>query len=128
MQKKTRHVLLGFVILSLLLIGGIVTTGFLKYKSENKETPVQEKNNVLGETTALITTAPQAADNVNRLIQNSLQETRDVVSQKVTEVEKTIVSLINKEVANLTQSQVDNLKWQICKDLGVIQISPTSSN
>lgn len=125
MQKKTRHVLLGFVILSLLLIGGIVTTGFLKYKSENKETPVQEKNNVLGETTALITTAPQATDNVNRLIQDSLQGTRDVVSQKVTEVEKTIVSLINKEVANLTQSQVDNLKWQICRDLGVVSASPT---
>lgn len=126
MQKKTRHVLLGFVILSLLLTGGIVTTGFLKYKSENKETPVQGKNNVLGdETTALITTAPQAADNVNRLIQNSLQETRDVVSQKVIEMEKTIINTINKEIGNMTQTQVDNLKWQICRDLGVVSASPT---
>lgn len=124
MKKKTRNILLGLVILSLLFIGGVVTTSFLKPKPQ--ETPKSsEENNVLGQTTQLVTSAPSVMDNVNNLIQSSLQNTKEVLNQKVVEAEKTIINTINKEISTMTQTQVDNLKWQICKDLGVISASPT---
>lgn len=124
MKKKTRNILLGLVILSLLFIGGVVTTSFLKSKPLEKTTP-PEGNNVLGQTTQLVTTTPTVLDNVNNLIQNSLENTKEVVSQKVVEAEKTILNTIDKEISTMTQTQVDNLKWQICKDLGVVSVSPT---
>lgn len=123
MKKKSRNILLGLVILSLLFIGGVVTTSFLKSKPQEKTPP--DGNNVLGQTTQLITTAPTVLDNVNNLIQASLQNTKEIVSQKVVEAEKTILNTINKEISTMTQTQVDNLKWQICRDLGVVSTSPT---
>ncbi len=124
MKKKSRNILLGLVILSLLFIGGVVTTSFLKSKPQEK-TISPDGNNVLGQTTQLISTAPTVLDNVNNLIQSSLQNTKEIVSQKVVEAEKTILTTINKEISTMTQTQVDNLKWQICRDLGVVSVSPT---
>ena len=58
-------------------------------------------------------------------VQNTIQTTKDTVSEKVTEVKSEIIKTVEKEISDLTQSQVKTLQWQICKDWGVITVSPT---
>lgn len=128
-MKKNKITILSTVAIgSLLIIGIVMATGVLKKKSGSwtKMNPAPE---ILGEFTQTGATFTPTPINVNQLVQDSWQSTKEVVlhtaSEKVTEIEKTVVNTVNKEITNLSQSQIDALKLQICRDLGVITTAPT---
>lgn len=121
-QKSTLLFILAIV--SLLGIGGILLTGILK--SKPKEVKKTNGQKVLGEEISSKLT-PASTIDVNKFVQDTFQNTKEVAGQKMIEVQKTIVNTVEKEVASLAQSQVDTLKQQICRDWGVISISPTKN-
>ena len=127
-KPSAPKLLLPIVILSLVGIAGVVTTGILKSKPKiNNILPAE--NRILGQEVAISPTITPTPF-IETLIQNTLQSTKDaathIATEKVTEVKKGIVETINKEVSNLTQSQIESLKLQICRDWGVVNISPTN--
>lgn len=126
MTKQQKSVLLaGLAIILLLAIGVIFIMSILKNRSKNEDKNKKDST-VLGETTTSEITPTPFVD-VNQLLQSTYQTTKDTVSQKVVEVQKTIISDIEKEITNLTQSQVETLKLQICRDWGVVTIVPTKN-
>jgi hypothetical protein len=126
MTKQQKSALLaGLAIIVLLAIGAILVMSILKNRSKNEDKNKKDST-VLGETTTIEATPTPFVD-VNQLLQSTYQTTKDTVSQKVVEVQKTITADIEKEITNLTQSQVETLKLQICRDWGVVTIVPTKS-
>lgn len=121
-QKST--LLFIVAVLSLLSIGGIILTGILKSKPQ--EVAREEKKDVLGEEISS-QLSPTSAVDLNRFVSDTFQNTKDAAGQKVSEVQKTIVNTVEKEVSSLAQSQVDALKLQICKDWGVISPAPSNN-
>lgn len=123
MRKRKSFLLPLVAVVSLLSIGGVIATGMLKKNPlTNLKKPAQIVG-VLGETTQLLETPTPAL--IDRLIKETVENTKNVVSQKTQEVEKTILNTVEHEAANLTQSQLDALKLQICRDLGVVSPAPT---
>lgn len=126
-MKKSKKTLLSILAIScLLVIGGVLTIGMLKnhLKRAKKEDGLQ----ILGETTQLTNTPNlPSSEDVNQFVQETLESAKEKVVEKVKEAEKTILETINKEVENLTQSQIEALKLQICRDLGVITTAPTKN-
>lgn len=126
MTKQQKSALLtGLAIIVLLAIGAILVMSILKNRSKNEDKNKKDST-VLGETTTIEATPTPFVD-VNQLVQSTYQTTKDTLSQKVVEVQKTITSDIEKEITNLTQSQVETLKLQICRDWGVVTIVPTKN-
>jgi hypothetical protein len=125
MKKKGQKSRLLFLlaVASLLTCGAIVTIGFWRNNPKNNQPKESTSPSVLGETAADITS--KTATDVNNLVQNSIQNTKETLSQKATETQKTILQTLEKEISTLTQSQVEALKLQICRDWGVITVSPT---
>ncbi|MCL4338464.1 hypothetical protein M1271_02145 [Patescibacteria group bacterium] len=127
MEKQKGKILLFLVMLSLLAIGAVMLTGFLK---KNPSTNQKNLSNVLGENTSELTPTP-IFNNINNILQSNAQNAKDALSQtvtqKVTEIQKSITNTIEQEVTRLTQSQMDALKTQICRDWGVISPIPTQS-
>lgn len=109
-------------VFSLVAIGMILTTAMFKNKTQKNVTG--DYQNVLGENAQSLSTPTPAID-INRLAQQTIQDAQETVAQKVADVKKTIIESIEKEVTSLTQSQIEALKLQICKDWGVITVSPT---
>lgn len=124
-MKGQKSILLFILaIVSLLGIGGILLTGILK--SKPKEVKNTNDQKVLGEEISSKLT-PTSAIDVNKFVQDTFQNTKEVAGQKMVEVQKTILNTVEKEVSSLAQSQVDALKHQICRDWGVIKSSPSPS-
>jgi hypothetical protein len=99
----------------------------LENKQKNDKTGINLKG-VLGEQSSILqNAASDIASPINLKIQNTLDNAKVAVSEKTIEVEKMIISTLEKEVADFSKSQVDNLKLQICKDWGVISITPAQS-
>lgn len=119
MKRQKSGLLLLLVIISLLAIGGILFTGILKNKPKND---IKKDNNptVLGENIISETTKLPSSVDVDRLVSDVIQSTKDTVSQKTAEIQKSVITNIEKEITNLTQSQIDTLKLQICRDWGVV--------
>lgn len=114
-----------FPVLAFISLIGI---GYIVFRSVTSHKTVDEiKHNiasaVLGEKIAQST-----IDGSKEIIADSLQSTVEsskvALSQKAIEIKDTVIESVQKEVGNLTQSQIEALKIQICKDLGVI-LSPT---
>ena len=111
-------------IVSLLGIGVVLATGFFKNKPQQPKTTEEQK--VLGELSEKNATPTPALD-INKFVAESFQSTKEAAGQKVIEVQKTIVNTVEKEVSSLAQSQVVNLKQQICRDWGIVSSSPTKT-
>lgn len=121
--KKPSKILLALAIGSILFIGVISLIGFIK----NKQDRFAQKNintDVLGEV-ARSEPVVQLKDQVGKVVQNTLQTTKDTVTEKMVEVEKRVVEDIEKQVTNLTTSQVKIIKTQICKNWGIVSNTPT---
>lgn len=125
MKKNRAAILTALSIILLFSIIGISFFGFLKKKKSDLLNNFGG-NNVLGETVQSLSSS-EIIPNVNNVVQNTVDATKETVTQKFTEVEKTVITTINREIANLTKSQVDALKIQICKDLGVIPSTPSAT-
>lgn len=108
--------------ISLLTLVGIFVTGQLKNRQKSKENNSNNQN-VLGETFESLAD-PNSFSGIKNSVQGSVQHTldntRDILSQKVVETEKVILESINKQLTTLTKSQVESVKIQICRDLGVL--------
>ncbi len=126
MKNKKSAVMVAIAIICLCLIGAIFLKGWLK--RQNNINTQKELGKILGEAVQFIPdTNPTSAFEkiIQDKIHSTFQETKETLTQKAVEVESAVVKLIEKEVSNLTASQVEALKVQICKDLGVIVITPT---
>lgn len=118
-KKQASTILFILALICLLAIGTILASGIIKNRSKNQnqaKKPID--SNVLGEIIEQqISSAPSK---INNFFGQPIEETKEVVSQKLTEVEKQVVTNIQKEISSLTASQIDALKLQICRDLGVV--------
>lgn len=111
--------------IAIAILGTIGTVVFLNRKN------IRNNNfttRILGQTTTNLTPTPTLI-NINELFKKSLNKTKETVinsaTEKANEVEKTVINTVNKEISSLTQSQLENLKVQICRDLGVISPVPS---
>lgn len=125
MKKKGQSLIFyTLAIISLLFIGWLFGTGLLKnwFLNDGKNKGI---DNILGETIESKAIDPLSAQ-INRLMQEATRETKEVTSQKLTEMEKAVSNTIQKEITNLTQSQLKAIQLHLCKDWGVI--SPSATN
>ena len=100
-------------------------SGILKNKPLEILKKIENKN-ILGEEISSKISPTQAID-LNRFASDTLQNVKETAGQKVTEVQKTVLTTVEKEISTLAQSQVDALKLQICRDWGIVPISPTKT-
>jgi hypothetical protein len=122
MKKGAPKILLALTIISLIVLGGVFINGFIV---KNRKINIQS---VLGEQSKNIKSiATDLTSPIDLTIQNTIDDAKQTVSQKAIEVEKTIITTLEKEVADFSKSQVDNLKLQICKDWGVITATYAAS-
>ena len=126
MSKRTQKVALALVIISLLTIGAVLSSGLLKNQKTTQNQTEGKGLNVLGEV-AQSQIIPSLSSNMNKLVENTLQNTKELVSEKTVEVKTNIMQTLEKEVNNFTQSQVERIKMQICREWGVVQITPSKS-
>lgn len=110
-------------VISLIGIGGVYLNGLFKNNPKVSKKP--ENPNVLGENIDAQATPTSFLD-INKFFQDTVKNTQDTASAKASEIQKSIVTTLEKEITALTQAQVDNLKLQICRDWGVISVTPTS--
>ncbi len=122
-MKRPSRFLLVLSLVSLAAIGIVLVNGIFRRAKSQKETKKTEAN-ILGETISII---PTQAASFESFVQGALDNTTNIVSEKFTQVEQTVLKTVEKEITNLTQSQVDNLKLTICRDWGVITIAPTKN-
>jgi len=122
MKRTKTSILLLLAAASLLAIGIVAVRSFLR----KAPTLLKEKTDVLGELVK-DDISEGISSSVNSLVQKTVNETKTVVSEKVVELEKQFVTTVEKEVANLTASQIQTLKTQICTNWGIVTLAPTSS-
>lgn len=130
MKKQTPHLLFALAVISLLTISAVVANGIINGRKKNNIN-TGGFSNVLGEHEENVPTPTSIINGfientVKNTLQNTLQSTKETVSEKVVEVEKEIIKTVEKEATRLTESQVNTLKYQVCKDWGVITGIPTS--
>ncbi len=124
MRKRSSKILLAVSIIFLLAIAGIIVSGVLKGRTNTKSESVDYPE-VLGQAieSQII---PTAEESVRGVVQEVWQNSKEEVGQKVETVKNEIMQSVQKEVSSLTQSQIDALKMQICRDLGVLpSVTPT---
>lgn len=128
-QKKAPQILLPLAILFLVAIAAVVVAGIIKNKPKIGNI-LPNANQILGQeivTSPAITLTPF----IQTIIANTLENTKDTATQiateKIIEVKNSVIETVNKEVTKLSTSQVEALKYQICRDWGVTTISPTSN-
>lgn len=112
-------------ILSLITIGGVFASGILKRKPK-PDIKKEEPPSVLGEIVEPSIT-PTPALKVDQIVKTTFDEAKEGALQKAGEVQKVVVNTLTKEVSQLTQSQIESLKLQICRDWGVVKTSPSPS-
>lgn len=119
-QKQTLAILLS--IISLATIGIVLSKGFMANRP--KELKKESLTNVLGEQLTNLKITPPVLSDIQDFVQttleNTLTNTKEILSQKTVEVEQRILTNVQKEVINLSENQITALKTQICRDLGVL--------
>lgn len=116
MKTRSSKILLTVSIICLLVIAGIIIFGILKNRNNTKNIDYPE---ILGRSidSQII---PTAEDNVRGVAQQVWRNSKEEVSQRIETVKNEVVQSVQKEVSSLTQSQIETLKLQICRDLGVL--------
>ena len=115
MKRTKTSILLLLAAVSLAAIGIVAVRGFL----QKAPMLLKEKTEVLGEAVK-DDISEGISSTVNTLVQKTVNETKTVVSEKAVELEKQLLTTIEKEVSNLTAYQIQALKTQICTNWGVI--------
>ena len=108
MKKQGTKLLLFLGLLSLITIAAVVTLKAVKERSIRKNAPV-DITTVLGETVEFPLN-PENKQKIDQVVQNTIQSTKETVSEKIVEVEKIVTETLEKEISNLTTSQVETLK------------------
>ncbi|MBI5452771.1 hypothetical protein HY945_04890, partial [Candidatus Gottesmanbacteria bacterium] len=81
MKRQKSGLLLLLVIISLLAIGAILFTGIFKNNPKN-DTKKDNNAAILGEKTILETTKLPSSTDINQIVADTLQSTKETVSQK----------------------------------------------
>ena len=105
-------------VLSLIIIAAIVALGTIsgKYRFFLKK---GEGSIVLGISDKL-PFSQLSADNIENLLEESVSTTKEGVAQKLTEYEVKLKDSLQKEITDLTNSQIQAVKEKICRDWGVV--------
>lgn len=113
-------------VISLIAIGVVIARGFLKKSPQTTNISLPE---ILGEQSQgeQEELSPTPIINLNKIISDNFQSTKEVAQQKIEEVQKTVITTVEKEISTLTQSQVEALKLQICRNWGVISVTPSKT-
>jgi len=101
-------------LICLITLGAVLGGAILKNRAKE---PIKPKSGlmVLGDKSA-----------IDNFVKDTLEDTRENLSVKAVEVQKNIVAILEREVSELTQSQIEAVKVQICRDWGVITPVPTN--
>lgn len=122
-MKDQKSALVLLAVISLIAIVVVVTSGF--FKKNNLNNIKKEINaKVLGDTFESQNKEHTPLFDMEKVIGDTFQNTKDVAGEKVEEVQKTVVTTVEKEISNLTKSQIEALKLQICRDWGVVPTPP----
>lgn len=124
-MKGRRTLLTIIAIVSLATIGVVLSKGFLQNKPKEFQRNFQRNNieNVLGEQFT-----NDAQHFVQTTLENTLASTRETLSQKTAEIEQQILTQVQKEITTLSENQINALKTQICRDLGVLPSGSLTSS
>ena len=123
-KDKKRSLLLILAVISLIAIATIMLMGFLQKKKAN---PVSTSEQVLGEVAQSdnnptpTSFLPDIVKNTLNNTQTIIENTKNTVTEKVVEVEKSILQSAKDQVNSLTQSQIKTIQTQICTDWGVLK-------
>ena len=90
-------------------------------KTKNNSTKPNQTNfpEVLGQTVE-DQIIPSAESGIKGIVKEVWNNSKDNVSEKVDSAKNEVMQSVQKEITNLTQSQIEALKLQICQDLGVV--------
>ena len=113
MKSRTSEIGVALALICLIILGAILGGAILKNKSAEPKKPSSGLM-VLGD-----------KSEIDSFVKNTLEDTKENLSVKAIEVQKNIVATLEKEVSQLTQSQIEAVKVQICRDWGVITPNPT---
>lgn len=81
--------------------------------------------NILGLT--VDTPSATSSATATSFMERTIESAKNSLRGKTGDLQKSIVSTIQKEAGDLTKSQLDLLKTQICKDWGVIPASASGT-
>jgi hypothetical protein len=121
-KEKTQTIFVYLTIALLFFIAGIITTRFIEKLSKDDS---GSKPSVLGEIIKTIQNPEEKPKEFEAAIQSSLNTAKDTVTQKIIEVERTVLEKMQNEVTNMTQSQIKTVQYRICSEWGVISITPS---
>ena len=122
---KVSKVIFTVVGLCLIILFVIFISGWVK-----KITTIDKEDlgSVLGEKFSVesnLRGTPVVEEYIKKAFQDTLNNTKETVSGKASEIEKEVIKVIEKEISSLSTSQIDALKVHICEDLGVITPEPS---
>lgn len=119
MKNRPPKILLIITVICLLGIGSIILKGLVSSKNSSKKIIDTNYPEVLGQTieTQLI---PAAESGIKDIAKEVWDNSKEDVSEKIDTAKNDIMRSVQKEVTSLTQSQIDALKLQICRELGVL--------
>lgn len=124
MKKPNNRILLVLAIVSLLIIFSVVTIGTLN----GRYTFFLEKNKgsiVLGIADKL-PFKNFSSEGIENTLEDFTAQTRGLISKKAAEAEGQLKSSLEKELTELTSSQIKSIQTKICRDWGVISSNSAS--
>lgn len=114
MSSRNSGFPVALALLCLIILGAMLGGAILKDRTQEIKKPSSGLM-VLGDKSA-----------IDNFVKDTLEATRENLSAKAVEVQKNIVATLEREVSELTQSQIEAVKVQICRDWGVITPVPTN--
>jgi hypothetical protein len=127
MKSHKSPVLVILAVISLLGLGGLLLIGIMKHPpSLSSLLPKKSSVSVLGESQES-TSGPTPTSILNNFIQNTINTTKSAVSEQVAQAEKAAIQTVQEQISNLTKTEVENFKTELCRSLGVITPIPTKN-
>lgn len=118
MNFHPRLVMIPVALLCFAVIGYIL----IKENILNKNS---DKNPVLGISTESM---PRSMFGFfNSVVDSTIGNSKEKLSSKAADVEKSVMSTVETEAKNLADSQVRALKYQICSNWGIISSTPSGN-
>ena len=118
MKSSNRLVLIPIALLCFFVIGYIL----IKENILNKNSA---ENTVLGGQTD---SQPRSMFGfLNGIVDDTVTSTKENLSGKAQDVEKSVMATVETEAKNLAESQVTALKYQICANWGIVPATPSTN-
>lgn len=111
-------VLLVITVISLGFLGFIFITEKIKtsFFTKNK----QKSLSVLGEESHSPPLSSQSNSSIDRYFNTTLEDTKEIFSQKAASIQKKVVDTLEKETSDFAKSQIREIELKICTQWGII--------